>query len=316
VPIPQRFSRLLTKQAFLPLLILAVGIGVTELGVWQERSRIAGQQRQQALTSAAAMRAALESELNANLNLASGLAAYVRNSPGTPTHIQAMLADLYEQGRHLRNFAVAPDNRIAYVYPVEGNKAALGVDYRNVPSQWPVIAQTIERRQPFLAGPVSLVQGGVGLIYRRPVFLSDGSYWGLISSVIDVDHLLNAVLPPFLAKGSAIAIRGRDGRGAQGEAFYGSAELFEQPEASLMEISTPGGHWQLAVMPPPPTGLTRHLLLLRGTGYGVTLLLSILVLQAVRSSAQRRRLAEKVRRLYELSPLGIAMTDVSGRFRK
>ncbi|HEX5392042.1 MAG TPA: EAL domain-containing protein [Rhodocyclaceae bacterium] len=314
--IPQRLSRLLTKQAFLPLLILAVGIGVTELGTWQERSRIAGQQRQQALTSAAAIRAALESELNANLNLASGLAAYLRNTPGTPTQIQAMLEDLYEQGRYLRNFAVAPDNRIAYVYPVEGNKAALGLDYRSIPSQWPAVAHIMETRQPFLAGPVPLVQGGVGLIYRRPVFLSDGSYWGLISSVIDMDHLFDSVLSPFLAKGAALAIRGKDGRGELGEVFHGNAELFKQPEAVLMDISTPGGHWQLAVMPPPPAGLTRHLLLLHAAGYGATLLLTLLVMQAIHANAQRRRLAEKVRRLYELSPLGIAMTDVTGRFQE
>lgn len=321
--LPPKLTRLFAGNTFLPLLMLMIGIAVTEAGVWEERGRINADQRQQALTSAAAMRAALESELNANLHLASGMAAYLRNAPGKPEQIRSILADLYEQGRHLRNFVVAPGNRITYVHPYEGNEKALGVYYPDLPKQWPVIARTIERREASLAGPVDLVQGGVGLIYRRPVFLADGSYWGIISSVIDVDHLFGAVLAPFMDKGTQVALRGRDGMGAQGEVFRGDAALFAHPDAALMTIDVPGGQWQLAVMLPPAPGLAYHLGALRSVGYGLTLLMAFLVWHATRAHRQRRRLAEtvshmdeKLRSLYKLSPLGIAMTDMEGHYRE
>ena len=57
----------------------------------------------------------------------------------------------------------------------------------------PLIQRIIASGQPRLDGPLQLVQGGQGLIYRVPVFLPDQQYWGLISTVIDFDRLFAEV---------------------------------------------------------------------------------------------------------------------------
>ena len=52
-------------------------------------------------------------------------------------------------------------------------KKAIGLYYPDVPAQWPAVKRAIDSKQPVLIGPVKLVQGEVGLIYRVPMFIND-----------------------------------------------------------------------------------------------------------------------------------------------
>ena len=47
--------------------------------------------------------------------------------------------------------------------------------------------------QPVLVGPVNLIQGGKGIIYRVPVFVR-GAYWGMVSTVIDIESLFASIM--------------------------------------------------------------------------------------------------------------------------
>lgn len=190
----------------------------------------------------------LESELHADVYLANGLAATVANRPGTYQENQETLKALFGLGRHLRNIAFAPGNRISNVYPLKGNEAALGLYYPDIAEQWASVERAIERRTTVVSGPVKLRQGGIGLISRTPVFLNDGSYWGMLSLVINNESLFNTVGIASEAKGRRYAMRGRDGLGAQGETFLGDPLLFEQG-AIIHTFSVPGGEWQIATLP-------------------------------------------------------------------
>ncbi|MGJ4748502.1 hypothetical protein ACQV5M_19230, partial [Leptospira sp. SA-E8] len=113
------------------------------------------------------MRVRLGSELNAQLNLNSGLAAYlvVRNNSLDRREVQAILAELHHQSRHVRNFGVAVGYYLRYVYPLQGNERAVKLYYPDLPDQWPLIEGIVRSGRAALAGPVTLAQGGRGLIY-------------------------------------------------------------------------------------------------------------------------------------------------------
>lgn len=103
------------------------------------------------------------------------------------------VARLLESEPELRNIAAAPDMVIRYIYPVEGNEAAIGLDYRNKSGQFEAIDRARRTGNLVLAGPVDLVQGGTGLIIQAPVFLprenlDEEVFWGMISTVIDTDR--------------------------------------------------------------------------------------------------------------------------------
>lgn len=231
------------------LVALLVGMG-GEYGIRIEQRRIEQDRRNQVISTLGQYRALLEGELNATLYLANGLIAYVKthNQLETDT-LLPMLKVLFEQGRFVRNIGLAPGNRLTYVYPTQGNEKAIGLYYPAMPDQWPAVEQAIRDRQPRLAGPVQLKQGGVGFIYRVPIFVgAKEDYWGLLSMVIDQETLFARVGMAAKMGELQLALRGRDGAGEKGDTFLGEAGLF-QADAVTTTLHTPGGTWQLAGKP-------------------------------------------------------------------
>ncbi len=210
------------------------------------------------------LRARLTRELDAVLFLTSGLNAYlvVRGGKVERAELQAILARLHADSRHVRNFGVAVGYRLSYLFPIKGNERALGLDYRNLPGQWPGVKRVVDGGAPTLLGPLTLVQGGRGLIYRVPVFVR-GKYWGLISTVVNAESLFNETVGKLASDGFELAARGRDGLGAKGAVFWGDARVFGRADAELIDVSVPGGRWVVAVREKSPSGDSGSLLYLR-----------------------------------------------------
>jgi diguanylate cyclase (GGDEF)-like protein len=200
------------------------------------------------LSYATTLRVRVERELNAVLNLGSGLAAYlvVRNSSMQDHEFQAILAELYRTSQHVRNFGVAVGYRVRYIEPLASNEQAIGLYYPDQPAQWPVIKQITSSGKAALAGPLELAQGGRGLVYRMPIMIK-GRYWGLLSTVIDSDSLFRAVQAEAADDRYEFSIRGRDGRGREGDSVLGPVELFQQPGVLIQEMDVPGGRWAIGV---------------------------------------------------------------------
>lgn len=294
---------------WLTLLLLLFFAGCAELLVSEEQAGRIAQQRAQAWHDAGNLRVLIESELNATAHIANGLATYIvaRKGQIASADITPMLAELYRQARHIRNIGIAPANRLSYIYPLIGNEAALGLYYPDHPAQWPAVQRAIEKRQPSLAGPIVLQQGGEALIYRIPVFL-DQNYWGMISTVIDNERLFRHLRSLGRGLPAGFALRGRDGKGSDGEVFMGNAAAFSG-NSLLLDIRVPGGSWQMAA----PIPESQSSMSLRATAWSIALLLTALchlllralirqgaTLHALRQteralSGQRDRLEEEVR---------------------
>lgn len=269
------------------LLLLLCGEGIVQL----DHSRRIQAANALATAEASNLRGRLETELNSTLFLSSGLVAYVSSVEARldETRITALLEALYRTGRNIRNIAVAPNNHVSWVYPLKGNERALGLHYPDNPEQWPSVQRAMAARSTLVAGPLTLVQGGQGLIARTPVFSQDGSYWGLLSMVIDWDSLRrHAGLVAHTADYS-IALRGRDGLGAQGAVFFGDASVFAHTPV-IMTLRLPGGTWEIGVAPlagwhaatrPPPWARPAYALL--------ACIVSILLFSLLRDAAERRR---------------------------
>lgn len=195
--------------------------------------------------------------------------------------------ELFDQYSHkalgedhlLKNLTGAPDFKMKYVYPLEGNEAVLGINYRNLPGQWEQALRAKETGKMVVAGPLKLVQGGSGLIGRVPVFIhKDGrkKFWGIVSSVIDTERLFDRV--GIAKSGLNISIRGRDGKGYDGDVFLGDPQLFAAKDSVQMPVDFPSGKWIISAVPKggwsalPPLSPIVHsfvLLLMTITGIGV-----------------------------------------------
>ncbi|MCW9059669.1 MAG: EAL domain-containing protein [Gammaproteobacteria bacterium] len=207
------------------------------------------------LNHLATLRARLEGEVNANMFLIHGLTAVIAAEPDMDQEGFARIArGLIGGNSALRNIAAAPDLVIRLMYPLAGNEQAIGLDYRTHPTQSAAALRAMEEGKVVVAGPLPLVQGGVGIIARQPVFIpaelpgAPPRPWGLVSSVMDADTLyekagLNAVHGDY-----RLAIRGRDGTGELGEVFYGDETVFDLHPIT-QTVTLPGGSWQIAAIP-------------------------------------------------------------------
>lgn len=197
------------------------------------------------------IRTKLEEKLNTNLFLVYGMAANISVKPDfSSTEFDALADELLSQRSILTNMAAAPKFIIRYIYPFKGNEAALGLNYRKVPDQWEVAYQAKLTGHMSVAGPIHLVQGGTGLIAHVPVIRQgNGEFWGIVSAVMSLDSLLeeSGVTKALTTR---LSIRGRDGKGTEGDVFWGNSALFvEGVNAIRQPVSLPYGAWEIAGQP-------------------------------------------------------------------
>ncbi|MFT7242725.1 MAG: diguanylate cyclase (GGDEF)-like protein [Candidatus Azotimanducaceae bacterium] len=192
------------------------------------------------------VREKIDQSLSALVYRSLGLTAYVQAKSGQvdQQEVMAMLAALHANSEHVRNFGLAKGTRIAFVYPEEGNTAALGIDYRDVPVQWPDVLAAINTTDGVLTGPVELMQGGEALIFRMPVRVLD-EYWGLLSTVIDLESYLSEIAATRLSSGGSLSIRTVSGDTQT--LLYGEGNEFQDPRSQRVDVSVPGGHWELSL---------------------------------------------------------------------
>ena len=232
--------RLVAGSVALFVVLSAIGLALVRL----EASQRAASADRLVVAEAAEVRAAIGDRLSHNINLARGLRAFVVANPdlGDPERFDTLLEQLYQQGDDIRNIGVAPGSQISHVYPVEGNEGALGLRYEDVPEQYVSVELAIRTRQSVLAGPVDLVQGGRGLIDRTPVFLEDGSYWGIVSLVLDVTSLLDAAAVEVEDFDLDWAVRTVESETMPVVAVGGDAALFDDADA-VLTMAVPNGEW-------------------------------------------------------------------------
>ena len=257
-------------------------------------------QRQQAQDhvreSLLVLQARLESQLSGNIQLARGLVAVIAANPRlTQGEFERAAKPLFEGRSLLRNIAAAPDMVIRLMHPLEGNEKAVGLDFRKVPEQREAAEQARDTGNLVLAGPLNLAQGGVGLVARIPVFLDrDGSeplFWGLISVVLDVERLYKESGLQDAALPIDVSIRGKDGKGSQGEIFYGDPDLFHA-QSVRMPITLPEGGWEIAARPRGGWSDDNNSLLWTRLGFALALVFSVGGMLFLAHSVYRRNQVE------------------------
>jgi PAS domain S-box-containing protein len=278
--------------------ILVAALAVDRL----EQQRFDRVREARILRSLSNVRARLEAELNQRLFLTRGLRAYVSTHPNisVPEFNQLASVLLSQQGpAGIRSVQLAKDTVVSHVYPVKGNKEALGLDLLNVPEQSAAVQRVLDSKATVVAGPVKLVQGGTAFIGRTPIYLTppggppnSGAYWGLATVLIDDKAVFSDAGLSENAEDLQYALRGTDGTGAQGEVFFGDPAVFAN--APVLDISIPGGTWQLAAVPLPGVLSGSSNLWLLRTG-GALLAITAGALAFFATLFNRRRTQEQLR---------------------
>ena len=267
------------------------------------------------ISKASAIRAQLEGNINSNAMVVKGLVIAISLEPEmTQQRFVDLSTPLLTGHSQINNIAAAPNLVIRYMNPVAGNEAAIGIDYNLVPDQIESVNLVRRTGKLILAGPVDLVQGGQGFIARIPVYTTsvtngDKKFWGIVSSVINVDKFF---------KGSGlydeeldieVAIRNQNIPGTQGTVIFGDPNIFTS-DPVLSEIALPYGTWLLAAIPKGGwVNFNRSLIPFR-TGLIVISLLILTPIYVLSLSLAKKRQSEtRLRLLFKQSPVGIALNN-------
>ncbi|MEG3839750.1 PAS domain S-box protein [Microcoleus sp. herbarium14] len=299
---------------------VAILVGVCILDR-SEQQRFLQHNRATTIDRLSTVRSKLEGSLNSRLFLMRGLVAYISNNPKiTEAEFAATARILLAQQTGIRNITLVKGTTIAYIYPRAGNEAAIGVDLTAVPEQRQMVEQAIDTRKTLLAGPVQLLEGGVGFVSRSPIFLTPstadpetGVYWGLAGLVLEKNALIEeAGLNDSSAK-LQYALQGKDAKGVSGDVFFGDESIF-QDNPVVLEVTLPNGSWHLAAIPTGgwPTSSPFRGFLLGGGGL-LALLSGVVAFSWVYGPEKLRESEAKYRQLVENANSIILQLDSEGK---
>lgn len=233
----------------LALLCGLVFLGLFETIIYFKKSDVAKEAELNALSYVSSISARFDREINELIFISSGLHAYIKVRDGKldENEMNAILVELHNKSTNIRNLGVAVGTKLEYVVPYKGNEKAKGLDYRSNLEQWPGVKKIIDSGEGRLVGPINLVQGGKALIYRFPVYVNE-TYWGLLSTVVDLERLVGIVFSDLSKEDEEyqLAIR-TESHGT--EPIYGDLSLFDNPVVLMQKVAVPGGFWEFGVEP-------------------------------------------------------------------
>ncbi|NNE53272.1 MAG: ATPase [Sulfitobacter sp.] len=177
------------------------------------------------------------------------LAAVIGAKPDmNTTEFNLKAVDFLLANKDVINIAAAPDQIVTMVFPKRGNEEVIGLDYREEPEQFETVHEAIRTGEGIITGPVDLVQGGRGVILRKPVFVQNdlgaNTPWGIVSVVIDYDGFIAGLgLSELEAKYDFLIGEVTSNGGAS--TLYGDPRVLDNDPIKL-DLKFPYGNWQLA----------------------------------------------------------------------
>lgn len=195
----------------------------------------------------------LEKALYSRIYYTKGVAAFVSLKPNiTNSEFEQLSKDFLKNDSLISSMSLSKGCIINAIYPIKGHEAAIGLNLMSHPKRKEIVEKTIETRKTFVAGPVELVEGGSAFISYTPIFdktkNKNGMFWGMTDIVISKDKLFLESKLPTSENGFEYALKGYDGKGEEGEIFYGNPKVFNQHPVKI-DINLPYGNWVLAVSP-------------------------------------------------------------------
>jgi len=259
---------------------------------------------------------ALETTIERALSATYALAALVRQGNGSIANFDAVANQMLRFYPGVAALELSPGGIIRQAVPLAGNEKAIGFDQLRDPEQRKEAMTARDTGKLTLAGPMNLVQGGLGAVGRLPVFLDDANsqphFWGFTNVVIRFpEALVGARLPQLVEQGGDYELwRIQPDNGQKQIIAASTSRVLIAPVEQNLDLAY--GNWILSVAPVKgwwgnPVELSIKAVL----GLIFSLLLSYVALLVMKLRAYQGELEQKV--VERTQALAKANEDLAGR---
>jgi sensor domain CHASE-containing protein len=182
------------RSLVISVLVFLIIVGGGILYVWRIGSSNVIKHERHLIDIAASHAFNLQRQLSRSLSATYALASLLHRY-GTIEDFDNLAAEMINNYGGISSLQLAPQGVVLKIYPLAGNEKAIGHDLLNDPARRTEALETIKSRKLTLAGPFELIQGGIAVIGRLPVFLlqDDGSekFWGFTIVLIRLPEFLH-----------------------------------------------------------------------------------------------------------------------------
>ncbi|MFC7048151.1 ATP-binding protein [Emcibacter nanhaiensis] len=203
----------------------------------------------------------IRQQLDRDIYLLKSLTSYVSVHPDLKeAQLKHFTGDVFQRDSHVASVGISAGYRIGFVYPENGNRVVIGLNYFDLPDQLSSIEKARKTGEIQLDGPSLSIQGNVVLFLRGPVYgpqpegkEGQAEFLGFVSLLLDVDRLFAETA---LAMSSPTytdfeyTVRTRDKNGSGYITVHGEDIPPGMPVLTT-EMQVPGGIWELVAKPSP-----------------------------------------------------------------
>lgn len=232
------------------VLVVSLVVAALVIGKLEQRAQAAERLRIAAMVSDYAH--SIQTTMERALSSVYSTAALVRQSNGQAPDFEGIATEMLPWYPGVAVLGLSPNGIIQRVAPLQGNEKSIGFNQLQDPLQGREARAARDTGKLTLAGPLQLVQGGLGVVGRMPVFLKDAQgnpkFWGLTYAVIRFPQALEGVRLAQLGESGLqyILWRTNPDTGTR-QIIAASAEQLTDPvEHSLV---LPNGTWTLSAAP-------------------------------------------------------------------
>lgn len=134
----------------------------------------------------------MTSDLNMGISITESLQEILISENGKIDNFPQVAEDLMTDA--IQSIQIAPNGVITDIYPEAGNEAGK-IDLINDPDRGEICRYGRDNNLTILQGPFQLKQGGMGIVIRTPVYLSDADgasyFWGFTIVIIRVPDIFS-----------------------------------------------------------------------------------------------------------------------------
>ena len=201
-----------------------------------------------------AVASTLIQRLNASISLTYTLEALLVESQFDidQKSLEQFAVPLLKQQPTVSSLQYAPEGIVSFIFPLEGNEAAIGHNLLADQKRNKEAFDAVEKHLLTVAGPFELIQGGVALVARLPIFRTTKEheiFWGFSTVLIKVQDLMDdSAITKLSDQGYDWNIFRIHPDTNVPYVFYGTTTKIIE-DAIQLEIRTPNSIWYLNIKP-------------------------------------------------------------------